>query len=111
MKVEIPIENPENEQEKMFNKHIGEDVIYFHTRCWGSEDDSRSNYMSCGGKEREEQHKDKFIESINEEFDPTYRDHYFKAVQNEEYDKIIKAFTHAKENKEWKTNSSESEIQ
>lgn len=33
MKVEIPIENPENEQEKMFNKHIGEDVIYFHTRC------------------------------------------------------------------------------
>ena len=47
--------------------------------------------MSCGGKEREEKHTDRFIESINEDFDPTYRDHYFKAVENIDYDKIVKA--------------------
>ena len=79
-------------QMEMFDSHCGEDVIYIHTRCgsagWG-DDDPDANYISCGGKDWEESNPDTFIESINDEWDGTYRDHYFKAVIDDEYKQLI----------------------
>lgn len=81
-------------QAEMFNSHCGEDVIYIHTRCgsahWG-DDDPDANYISCGGKEWEESNPDTFIESTNDEFDSTYRDHYFKAIIDDEYIQLIES--------------------
>lgn len=81
-------------QIEMFDSHCGEDVIYIHTRCgsayWG-DDDPDANYIGCGGKDWEESNPDTFIESINDEWDGTYRDHYFKAVIDDEYKQLIES--------------------
>ena len=80
-------------QSDMWAKYCGQDVIYFHTRCGGcGTEDEDSNYIACGGKEWEEEHKDKFLDSIDDTFDSTYRDHYFKAVINDTYNTICKEY-------------------
>lgn len=77
---------------KMFNKYVGQDVIYIHTRCGNcglGYKNPRSNYISCGAKKWEEQNKDKFLEHITDSFDKTYCTHYFEAVINDDYKEII----------------------
>lgn len=85
-------------EDEMYDRHCGEDVIYIHTRCgsacWG-DDDPNANYIACGGKAWEESNPGTFIESCNEEFDGTYRTHYFKAVPGEDYDAICAQFEEA----------------
>lgn len=49
MKVEQAIDCGNfHSQYNMFNKYVGKDVIYIHTRCGGYEGDEWSNYISCG---------------------------------------------------------------
>ena len=92
MYVESPIEDADSSQKVCFNNYTGQHVIYVHTRCgdcghgyWSKS----SNYIYCGGKEWEEKHKDLFLDHHTDEFDSTYCDHYFKAVVDDEYDKLI----------------------
>ena len=78
-----------------WDRHCGEDVIYIHTRCgsahWG-DDDPDANYIACGAEKWEKDNADTFIESVNEDFDGTYRSHYFRAVPGDDYDKLCKEF-------------------
>lgn len=79
-------------QMEMFDSMCGKDVVYIHTRCGScgcGDDDPDTNYIACGGKEFDERNADRFIASINDEFDGTYRDHYFKAVVNDEYKRLL----------------------
>lgn len=79
-------------QMELFDSMCGEDVVYIHTRCGScglGDDDPDTNYTACGGKEFEERNADKLLASINDEFDGTYRDHYFKAVVDDEYGKLL----------------------
>lgn len=64
---------------EMFNKFAGKDVIYIHTRY--------SNYDT---KKWEEEHKDLFLDHITDSFDSTYCTHYFKAIIDEDYKKILR---------------------
>ena len=76
----------------IFNKYVGQDVIYIHTRCGDcgrGYDDEDSNYVYCGAKKWEEEHKDLFLEHITDPFDSTYCTHFFKAVVDDDYKKII----------------------
>ena len=76
----------------VFNKYTGQDVIYIHTRCGDcgkGYDDEESNYVYCGAKKWEEEHKDLFLEHVTDPFDSTYCTHYFKAVIDEDYKKFI----------------------
>lgn len=78
---------------EMFNKYAGQDVIYIHTRCGDcglGYDDLYSNYISCGAKKWEEEHKNLFLDHITDPFDCTYCTHYFKAIIDEDYKKIVK---------------------
>lgn len=91
MKLE-KVSNDDGEQMKLFDSYVGKDVIYIHTRCGDCGDgyDSEySNYISCGAKEWEEEHKDLFLEHYTDEYDSTYCDHYFKAVIDEDYRKLV----------------------
>lgn len=75
-----------------FNKYVGQDVIYIHTRCGNcglSYDDNNSNYVSCGAKTWEQKYKNLFLEHITDPFDSTYCTHYFKAVIDDDYIKIV----------------------
>lgn len=81
-----------SEVKEMFNKYVGQDVIYIHTRCGDCDmgyDDEDSNYISCGAKDWEEKYKDLFLEHITDPFDCTYCTHYFKAVINDEYNELL----------------------
>ena len=97
MRFEEPIEST-GPQDDMFNSHCGKDVVYIHTRCgsacWG-DDDPDANYVGCGGKAWEEANPDTFIESVNDWFDGTYRDHYFRAVPGKDYDEMCAQFEEA----------------
>ena len=81
--------------ESLFNEHVGEDVVYIHTRCgaYGQEVDPDYNYVGCGGRDWERSNPDTFIESCDDGFDPTYRDHYFKAVVDDEYLRLVEALS------------------
>lgn len=82
-----------DEQTSLYNSFVGQDVIYIHTRCGDcglGYEDEESNYVYCGAKDWEEEHKDLFIAHCTDEFDSTYCDHYFKAVINDEYKELIK---------------------
>ena len=80
---------------RAWDSHCGEDVIYIHTRCgsasWG-DGDPEANYMYFGADKWEESNPDTFIESVNEDFDGTYRSHYFKAVPGSDYDELCKLY-------------------
>lgn len=69
-------------QGDMWLKYCGKDVIYIHTRC------GASNYEDFGADQWEQSHSDTFLESVNDGGDCTYRDHYFTAVLDEDYNKI-----------------------
>ena len=72
-------------QSDLWAEMCGKDVIYFHTRCGGD------NYDAYG-KAWEQKLKDKFISSIDDTFDPTYRDHYFTAVLDDTYNTLCKEY-------------------
>lgn len=79
-------------QMELFDSMCGEDVVYIHTRCGSycfGDDDPGTNYTACGGKEFDERNADTLIASINDELDGTYRDHYFKAVVNDDYKRLL----------------------
>ena len=83
------------EQFDIFNKYVGTDTIYIHTRCGGcglKYADEYCNYRYFKADEWEQKHKDLFLENISDEFDCTYADHYFKAVIDDDYKEIIKWF-------------------
>lgn len=82
------LDDPVNEQERMFARHCGEDVVYIHTRCGGG------NYEFFDADKWEESH-DTFIEGMDDSFDCTYRDHYFRAVPGDDYDAICAQFEEA----------------
>ena len=87
-----------SEVNKIFNKYVGQDVIYIHTRCGDcgmGYDNEESNYVYCGAKDWEEKHKDLFIEHITDPFDQTYCTHFFKAVVNDEYEEALKVLEEA----------------
>lgn len=93
MRLEEPSGEP-GDQMHVFDGYCGQDVVYVHTRCgsaWWGDDDPDANYISCGGRDWEESNPDTFIESLNDEFDGTYRDHYFKAVVDDEYKAMIES--------------------
>lgn len=88
---DIPVSDYD-EITRIFNKYVGQDVIYIHTRCGDCDlgyDDEDSNYIYCGAKDWEEKHKNLFLEHITDAFDSTYCTHYFKAVIDDDYKKII----------------------
>jgi len=92
MKVEMPIENDGGEDSEVFNQYVGQDVIYIHTRCGDcgmGYDDPDSNYVYCGADVWEEEHEDLFLDHVTDDFDMTYCSHYFKAVIDNDYNKII----------------------
>ena len=95
MKVESKIDGPDwdNEEGRMFNKYVGTDTIYIHTRCGNcgsTYKDKNTNYKCYGADEWEKSNGDKFLEHVTEEFDYTYCTHYFKAVIDKDYKKILK---------------------
>lgn len=93
MSTEEPVEYPESLQAKTFNKYVGKDVIYIHTRCGAcfGDDNSDSNYVACGLKDWEEENKDLVLDSINDNFDCTYRDTYIMVSEDkrELYEKLL----------------------
>ncbi len=94
MKYETPdtFDN-KGEPSDIWAKYCGKDVIYFHTCCGGcGTEDEDSNYIACGGKEWEERMEDRFLASIDDPIDNTYRDHYFLAVKDDTYEKICKEY-------------------
>jgi hypothetical protein len=96
MKIAQKIEEPSCEEDIVYNKYVGTDTIYIHTRrgdCGLGYDDEDSNYVSCGAKEWEERLSNLFLEHITEEFDYTYCTHYFKAITDDDYQEILKQLT------------------
>lgn len=85
MRLERLVENPDCMQERVFNGFVGQDVVYIHTRCGGDSNDQDSNYVYCGGKEFDERNAEYLLASLTDEFDGTYRDHYLRAVVNDDY--------------------------
>lgn len=80
-------------QARMFARYCGEDVVYIHTRCGAyGRDDDYCNYRYFGADKWEESNADTFLESCDDEFDGTYRDHYFKAVPGDDYDELCRMF-------------------
>lgn len=82
MAVEQPTHD-EGEQLKLFDSMCGKHVVYIHTRC------GANNYRDCGGEDFERRNADALIAAIDDECDPTYRDHYFEAVVNDEYKRLL----------------------
>jgi len=93
MSTEEPVEYPESLRAKTFNKYVGKDVIYIHTRCGArfGDDNSDSNYVTCGLKDWEEENKDLVLDSINDDVDCTYRDTYIMVSEDkrELYEKLL----------------------
>ena len=76
MKLEVPC------GDGVFDSYCGKDVIYIHTRCGGD------NY-ECFEADVWENNNPLFLEGVDVDFDCTYRDHYFEAVVDDEYNSII----------------------
>ena len=87
MKLETPYDS-DGYQDDVFNSYCGKDVIYIHTRCGGYRNWEESNYVYFDA-DKWEDNNPLFLEGVNDEFDSTYRDHYFTAVVDEEYDSLI----------------------
>lgn len=96
MEAEEPDENPGTRQMEVYNSYCGKPVVYVHTRCgsacWG-DGDPDANYMYCGGKEFDERNSELLLDSLNDEWDGTYRDHYLKAIEDDEYKALLKRMT------------------
>lgn len=84
-----------SEETNLFNKYVGQDVIYIHTRCGNCDmeyNDENNNYTYFGANKWEEKYKDLFLEHITDSFDSTYCTHYFKAIINDEYKELLNDF-------------------
>lgn len=82
MKLEDKIEQT-SPQYEMFNKYVGTDTLYIHTRCGGD------NYTYF---EMDKWEKDnKVLDGVDDEFDITYRDSYIAIPEDkmEDYQKIL----------------------
>ena len=90
MKIETPYDSDGylDYQEEAFNSYCGKDVIYIHTRCGGKKNWEDSNYVYFGADKWEDSNP-LFLEGVTDEWDATYRDHYFEAVVDDEYNKLI----------------------
>ena len=90
MKLQSPedCDNGDYESE-VYGRHCGKDVVYIHTRC------GASNYEYFEADKWEESNPT-FIESCDDAFDCTYRDHYFEAVLGDEYDSLIAGILEAR---------------
>ena len=85
MRYEEPSSCPDDTlQGEIWREYCGKDIVYIHTRCGGN------NYEPCGGKEWEKSHVD-FLQGVDDAFDETYRDSYFLAVQNDDYNRICES--------------------
>lgn len=82
MKLETLEMNEYTYQDELFNSYCGEDVIYIHTRCGGY------NYEDFEA-DKWENDNPLFLKGVDDCFDETYRDHYFKAVIDDDYKNII----------------------
>lgn len=82
MKLETPYPGEYTYQDELFNSYCGKDVIYIHTRCGGG------NYEYFEADKWEDSNP-LFLKGVDDEFDCTYRDHYFKAVIDDEYNSIV----------------------
>lgn len=82
MKLEALEMNEYTYQDELFNSYCGEDVIYIHTRCGGY------NYEDFEA-DKWENDNPLFLKGVDDCFDETYRDHYFKAVIDDDYKNII----------------------
>lgn len=94
----MALESPDNfnstgVQKELWDRYAGTDTIYIHTRCgaYGDEDNEDSNYVYFGCRGWEQSNPDTFLGSCDDGFDPTYRDHYFKAVVDSEYQSLIQS--------------------
>lgn len=58
----------------IFNKYVGNNVLYVHARLGGS------NWSFCGGSELEKHPL--YLERVDDYFDSTYCDIYFKLKEN-----------------------------
>lgn len=98
MAVEEPEEAEGDFALEVYNSFCGQDVVYVHTRCgaYGDDDNEDSNYIFCGGRDWELSTGDLFIKSIDDGWDPTYRDHYFHAVVDDEYLGLVEKMKEAK---------------
>lgn len=92
MKFERPGYAGNGPEGEVWNRHCGEDVVYIHTRCGSCHTGDEGNYSYFGADKWEESNSDTFIESVDEDFDSTYRSHYFKAVQGDDYEKICQQY-------------------
>jgi len=70
----------------MWDSFCGEDVIYVHTRC------GASNYEYFEADKWEEANADTFLGSVDDDWDCTYRDHFFKAVPGPDYDELCREY-------------------
>lgn len=80
-------------QMAMFDKYVGEQVIYFHTKCGISGlnfNDENSNYRYFKADEWEKEHEDTYLDHFADKEDSNYCDHYFKAVVNEDYNELLR---------------------
>lgn len=85
-------------QLNLFNSMCGKDVIQIHTRCGAAgENDSPNRNYRYFQADKWEDGSPLFIASIDDGWDWTYRDHYFHAVEGEDYDKIITMLEKLKE--------------
>ena len=82
MKLESPETNEYTYQDELFNSYCGEDVIFIHTRCGGC------NYEDFEA-DKWENDNPLFLTGVDDCYDKTYRDHYFKAVIDDDYKNII----------------------
>ena len=81
VKLETPYEE-ETCQDEVFNSYCGKDVIYIHTRCGGG------NYEYFEA-DKWESNNPLFLKGVDDDYDRTYRDHYFEAVVDDEYNSIL----------------------
>ena len=82
MKLESPETNEYTYQDELFNSYCGKDVIFIHTRCGGC------NYEDFEA-DKWENDNPLFLTGVDDCYDETYRDHYFKAVIDDDYKNII----------------------
>ena len=97
MRAEEPVEADGCWQLEEYNGFCGQDVVYIHTRCGGcgDEDDPSSNYIRCGGRRFDDLNADRLIRSFDDAWDETYRDHYLRALVDDEYLALLDKMRHA----------------
>lgn len=74
----------DSHQMETYNGFVGQDVVYIHTRCGGS------NYEYFDMDEWEGRNSEHLLAAVDD-IDCSYRDTYLKAVPGEDYDRAVEA--------------------